>query len=408
MSRRRHKQQHIQPFDLTLTADRLGFQGEALARHGEDLVFIPYAIPGEQVEATVWRKTGDYLEADLKRVITPSPDRVEPPCPYYTRCTGCEWQHIAYPRQLQIKSDLVADHLRRTGAFDAPPVLPTIGCDDPWAYRNHARFTVRKDGQLGFVNRSRRYFVRIDRCLIMDEGVNRILAQLQDKCGETSQLSIRYGVNTGDYLVQPTLQSLDVTIPVGQTHYTEELNGRRFRIASPSFFQVNTRQAARLIDLVRERLALTPADTLVDAYAGVGVFAALLAPHVQRVLAIEESSSAIADAQQNMTGLANVEMIEGKTEAILPTLQGRADAVILDPPRAGCHRSALDALIALRPSRIAYVSCDPATLARDLRILCESAFDLVEVQPIDLFPHTHHIEVVATLRARPAPSITPA
>ena len=401
MSRRHHKK-NIEPFDVTLTVDRIGFQGEALARHGDDLVFVPYAIPGEQVEATVWRKTGDYFEADLKRVVTPSPDRVEPPCPYYTRCTGCEWQHIAYSRQLEIKAELVADHLRRTGGFDAPPVSATIGCDDPWGYRNHARFTVRKDGQLGFVNRFRRYFVRIDRCLIMDEGVNRILSHLQEKCGETSQLSIRYGVNTGEHLVQPTLQSLDVTIPVGQTHYTEELLGRRFRIASPSFFQVNTRQAARLIDLVRERLALTPADTLVDAYAGVGVFAALLAPHVQRVLAIEESSSAVQDAQQNMTGLANVEMIEGKTEAILPTLQGRADAVILDPPRTGCHRVALDALIALSPPRVAYVSCDPATLARDLRILCESAFDLVEVQPIDLFPHTHHVEAVATLRARPA------
>ena len=242
--------------------------------------------------------------------------------------------------------------------------------------------------------------MRIDRCLIMDEGVNEILAHLQDKCEETTQLSVRYGVNTGEWLIQPTLQTLDVTLEVGQTHYEEKLHGTRFRIASPSFFQVNSKQAERLVDLVRECLDLKGNETLVDAYAGVGTFAVLLAPHVARAIAIEESASAVSDARRNIEGLSNVTLVEARTEDALADLEAAPDAVVLDPPRAGCHPRALEALMALAPERVAYVSCDPATLARDLKILCEERYRLLEVRPIDMFPHTYHIEVVATLRKR--------
>ncbi len=400
--RRKRKHQEIEPIEVTLTIEEMAFMGEGLARRDGDAVFVPGTIPGEEVAATIWRKRRSLLEADLKEVIVPSPHRIAPPCPYFGPCTGCQWQHIDYPYQLAIKTRLVADQMRRVGGFDDPPLAPTIGCDDPWGYRNHARFTVGPNGQLGFVNKARRRFVRIDKCLIMDDGINDILAQLQDNCQETTQLSVRYGVGTGQWLIQPTLQSLEVTIETGQTHYEEEVLGRRFRIASPSFFQVNVRQAARLVELVRDALELAESDTLVDAYAGVGTFAALLAPRVRHVFAIEESASAIEDARVNIDGLANVTMIEARTEDALDQLPEPADAVILDPPRVGCHPGALDALMALNPPRVVYVSCDPASLARDLKRLCSETYDLVEVRPIDMFPHTHHIECVATLRRRQA------
>ncbi len=400
--RRKRRIEQIEPIETTLSIDDVAFKGEGLARHDGDLVFVPYTIPGETVKATISRKMGRYYEADVDEVLTPSPHRVTPECPYVGNCTGCQWQHIDYQHQLEIKSRLVKEQLVRTGGFENPPMGPVVGCDDPWHYRNHARFTIGPAGQLGFVNKTQRRFVRIDRCLIMDEGVNEILTQLQDKCEETTQLSVRYGVNTGSFLIQPTLQSVDIAVEVGQTHYEEELQGVRFRIASPSFFQVNSKQAELLVDLVREGLELKRNETLVDAYAGVGTFAVLLAPHVGQAIAIEESASAVSDARVNIAELDNVTLVEARTEDALADLETVPDAVVLDPPRTGCHPRALQALIALAPERVAYVSCDPETLARDLKILCEERYRLVEVRPVDMFPHTHHIEAVATLRKREA------
>ncbi|MBM4406141.1 MAG: 23S rRNA (uracil(1939)-C(5))-methyltransferase RlmD [Chloroflexi bacterium] len=397
----KNRRKPLDPVDVQLTIEEMAFMGEGLARHGDDLVYVANTIQGEEVIATLRWKSRRYLEAEVKEILKPSPHRVTPPCRYYGECTGCQWQHIAYPHQLELKAKLVADQLRRVGGFTEAIVRPTIGCEEPWAYRNHARFTVRREsGQLGFVHRSRHRFVRIDHCLIMEAGVNRLLGQLQERCGETTQLSIRYGVKTDSFLIQPTLKSDKVTVPTGQKHYEEEMLGRRFRVASPSFFQVNVRQAERLIGVVREALSLTGRETLVDAYAGVGTFAALLAPSARQVIAIEESSSAVADARLNIEGLANVTLAEGKTEEVMAQMAERPDAVILDPPRTGCHKTTLDSLVRLQPPRVAYVSCDPESLARDLKVLCASGYELIEVQPVDMFPHTYHIEAVANLRWR--------
>ncbi|MBF8299135.1 MAG: methyltransferase, TrmA family [Dehalococcoidia bacterium] len=387
-----------EPERFTATIEDIAALGEGMARRDGAPVFVPYTIPGEVVEVEVSSRGRRYLTADVTKIIQPSAHRVDAPCPYYRVCSGCQWQHIDYSHQLELKRRTVVDHLKRIGLFEKPPVAPTVGCADPWHYRNHARFTVR-EGQLGFVNKTTHGFVPIERCLIMDEGVNQILARLQGRCGETSQLSIRYGADTGSYLVQPTLKAPDVDVDSGQHSYQEELLGRRFQVSSPSFFQVNSRQAARLIELIWARLNLSGIETVVDAYAGVGTFASVLASHARRVIAIEESSAAVKDARVNLADLSNVELVLGKTEDVLATLSPTPDAVILDPPRTGCHVDALQALIGNRPPRVVYVSCDPATLARDLRVL-SGAYELLEAQPVDMFPHTHHVEIVATLQRR--------
>lgn len=403
---KRKKIQYVEPEELVAVIEDATSMGEGLARKDGEPVLIPFTIQGEEVVAEIKRRGHDHLEADLVRVVKPSPHRVTPRCPYYGACTGCQWQHIDYGHQLELKRRNVAEQIKRIGGFENPPVPPTLGCPDPWGYRNHARLTVRH-GQLGFVNKATRRFARIDRCMIMHEGVNKLLAALQEKCGETTQLSIRYGVATNQWLIQPTLHSPDVTVATGQTSYEEALMGRRFQVSSPSFFQVNTRQAERLTELVWARLNLSGRETLVDAYAGVGTFAALLSPYAKRVIAIEESSAAVTDMKQNIAGLANVELVLGRTEDVLSQLPEVPDAVVLDPPRTGCMESALRALTEAprgSPPRVVYVSCDPASLARDLRILCEGAYDLLEAQPVDMFPHTHHVETVATLqRKKPMP-----
>ena len=199
-------------------------------------------------------------------------------------------------------------------------------------------------------------------------------------------------------MIQP---KLGVARATGQKHMTMSLLGRSFRVSAPSFFQVNAAQAARMAELVVQRCDAGAGDTVVDAYAGVGTFAVLLAERAGKVIAIEEAGPAVEDAKVNAAGCPNVELRLGKAEAILPTLTEPIAAVVLDPPRSGCHRGTLDAVLAARPRRVVYVSCDPASLARDLRILIDGGVDggyrLEEVQPVDMFPHTHHTECVATL-----------
>jgi 23S rRNA (uracil1939-C5)-methyltransferase len=383
---------------LRLSLTDMAFQGGAIGRHDGLVVFAAYGIPGEEAIVQIERRSKDYLTGRVVEVLSPSPHRVEAPCPYFGTCGGCQWQHIDYAHQIELKARIVADRLRRIGKFQEPVILPTIPAVETWNYRNHARFSAgRRHGDLGFTTPLRHRFLPIDRCLIMHPWINDVLERLQGKCAGLHQVAVRYGVKTGQALIHPSVEEIDPSVPSGQPWYEEELLGKRFRISGASFFQVNTLQAEVLAEVVRQRLALEPHQVLLDAYAGVGTFAVLLAPYVQQVIAVEESSSAVADAVINQAGIDNITFYEGKVEAILPELTQRPDAAILDPPRVGCHPQALAAVLALAPARLVYVSCDPATLARDLRALCDGGYRLLEVQPVDMFPQTYHTEVVATL-----------
>ena len=378
-----------------------GRLGEAMASHAGWDVFVFGGIPGERVEAEIVAIRRKYVAAQVTRVIRPSPARVEPPCEYFGQCTGCQWQHVDYEEQLSVKTEIVRDALERIGNFHAPVVQPAIASPRRFHYRNHARFNIwRESGALGFTHRERRRFVRIDRCMLMHDGINDILAELQGRSAETSQLAIRCSPDTGDYLVQPTLKNIDVAIPTGQKTYRESVADQEFRVASPSFFQVNVWQAARLAELVKGALQLTGNETVVDAYAGVGTFAVLLAPYARDIVAVEESTAAIADATVNAAGVPNVQLVTGKVEEVLPCLDVAPDAVILDPSRSGCQTVVLDTLLSLLPNRIAYVSCNPESLARDLRVLSR-AYQIQSVQPVDMFPQTHHVECVVTLVTKP-------
>ena len=382
---------------LSLSLEGWSKFGDAIAYHNGNTVNVFGGIPGEEVVAEVVKERGTYIAARVVEVIRPSPHRVTSPCRYFGECTGCQWQHVDYEKQLRMKTQTVIDALVDVGDFVDPPVSPCLGAPEQYGYRNHARFTARRDGSLGFVNRDTRRFVKVQECLLMHPWINDALGSLQDRCGETTQLSIRYGTNTGDFLIQPTLKSSEVPLRSGQKHYTESIEGRRFRIAASSFFQVNTNQAERLVALVREGLRLTGDQILVDAYAGVGTFAALLDPHVKKVIAIEEAASAVDDAAVHTADQENVEFILGKTEEVLTQINDSPDAIILDPPRVGCQPKALEAVLKLSPERIVYVSCDPPALARDLKVLCQDQYRIEEVHPIDMFPQTRHVECVAVL-----------
>ena len=448
-----------------LPLESWGRLGEAMAWHNGQPVFVFGGIPGERVTAQITRVHRQYAAAAVVEVLQPAPSRVDPPCQYFGPCTGCQWQHLDYDAQLAAKREKVVDALIRVGGlFTDPadaPVADVIPSPDRYGYRNHARFTVGppkrrgraantrgaanaapgggespsiapggaespsshnegespsippvggelKGGQLGFVNRETRQFVRVDYCMLMRPSVNDILRQLQDRCQETTQLSIRAGEagldGAGEYLVQPPLLNPEIAIATGQKRYIETIGQTRFYVSSPSFFQVNAAQAAQAAAIVREGLALAPEDVLLDAYTGVGAFAVLLAPYVRKVIAVEESAAAVADARENAADFPAIEFVLGRTETVLDQLPVQPDAVVLDPPRAGCQPQALQKLAELAPPRVAYVSCDPETLARDLKILCNAGYALQRVIPIDMFPQTHHVECVALLRWAAAPA----
>ena len=453
---------------LTLELTAMGRLGEAMAELDGKPVYVFGGIPGETVIAEVLRERRGYVAAQAVEILSPSPHRVTPPCGYFGRCTGCQWQHIAYEHQLELKRGVVTDALSRIAGLDGSVVAATVPSPEQLGYRNHARFTVSRGrtparpstrsgragpeesahdgdkperhaqdlaatasaddrdrgvgaepalslskgqrpaagegdegdalGRLGYVHRELRRHVDIDECLLMAPWINQALAALQGHAAETTQLSLRYGINTESWMLQPTLQNMDVPMASGQKHYTESLLGHTFRVSSPSFFQVNTHQAERVAQMVIDALALTGRETVVDAYAGVGTFAVLVADRARRVVAVEESASAVADARVNVEGIDNVELRHARTEDVLLELAADGiDAVVLDPPRAGCMPGTLDALVAAPPKRIAYVSCDPETLARDLAVLTAGPFKLESVQPIDMFPQTHHVECLATL-----------
>ncbi|MBN1979816.1 MAG: class I SAM-dependent RNA methyltransferase [Anaerolineae bacterium] len=411
-------------FEIELTAITHG--GAALGRHEGRAIFVPYALPGETARVEVTEDKGRYAFARLVEVLEPSPDRVAPPCPHFgiDGCGGCQWQHADYPAQLRFKAEIVADQLARIGKIAEPPVRPTIPDPEGWAYRNHAQFRPASGGGLGFQAAASNRTVAIDECPILHPLLADLYATLDLELENLLRLSLRAGTATGDRMLvfetnddlPPALES-DLPVScvlllsdgqhanlIGSNHITEAVAGRAYRVSAPSFFQVNTTQAAQLVRLVTGCLDLQGDETVLDAYCGVGLFTAHLAERAGLVVGIESSPAAVEDLLENTAAFDNVDVIEGPVEAVLPDLDMPIDAAVVDPPRTGLDRLALDALVGRdvshrRPARLVYVSCDPATLARDAKRLAAAGYRLAEVQPVDMFPQTYHVESVALFTA---------
>ncbi len=373
-------------------------RGRTVARQDGRVLFIPFGIPDETVEVEVYREHRRYAEAEIVRIIEPSPDRVRPACRYFGTCGGCQLQHMSYERQLESKRQVVADLIERIGGFRGVEVLPTIPSPRQYGYRNSARYLTNRRGELGFTDWRDNRFLRVDSCAIMAPEISRRLPDLQGHATPGEQVRVRHSGRPGEEpLVWPPLEA---PVPTGQPELEIELLGRRFRVSATSFFQVNAEQAETLVRLAVERLRPLDGQTALDAYCGVGTFTRFIAEEARHTIGIELAGPAVEDARANLEGL-GVKIIEGAAEQELPKLAGTdVSRVLLDPPRTGCERPALDAILALAPEKVVYVSCEPGTLARDLKYLCSAgSYVLVEVQPVDMFPQTYHVETVATLHA---------
>jgi len=384
------------------TLNGINDSGETLSEIRGAPVEVPGGLPGEKVVVEVQKRFPERIVAKVVEVLEQAEERVVPECEYFLTCSGCQWQHASYDYQLQLKQARVQREIDKYQSLSQVVVDATIGSESQLGYRNHGRFTVgKKDdgGKIGYINAVTRRFVKIDRCLLMNEQINKVLDLAQDNVAGQTQVAIRAGSNTDSMLIQPRMNLSHIGLVTGEQHYEEEVRGFRFRVAASSFFQVNTSQLSRAIDEVRDLLDLDGTEVMVDAYCGVGVFTVLLAPYVRKIVGIEESASAIEDAGLNSKDILNIEFVEGKTEHILNTLNQHIDVLLLDPPRVGCHPDVLDSVIKLKPEKVLMISCEPEAMARDLNLLCSTGiYSLETIRPVDMFPQTRHVETISMLR----------
>jgi tRNA/tmRNA/rRNA uracil-C5-methylase (TrmA/RlmC/RlmD family) len=375
---------------ISLTVDDIAFGGEGVGRahteNGELVVFVPFVLVGETVEAEVTEVKKNFARAKLLRVIKASPERVEAPCAYFGKGGGCQYQHIAYAEQLRIKQKQIADLFERIGKIPRTVVAPVIGCPSPYGYRN--RIMVRSQWNkpeqklnIGFVRWDCGLVEDIEKCIIAEPAINEQLQQV---------------------LAHPP--------PKGGIKVVLRVQPENWELPPDSFFQNNFFLLPALVETARNFLKAGGARHLVDLYCGVGFFGIELADSIETFMGVEYDRRAIQAAEKNALSrkITNGRFISAKVEDVLPELLGKISAqetaVLIDPPRKGCGPQILKLLRQTRPRQVIYVSCHPATMARDLNILCaDNVFELSQVQPLDMFPQTQHVECVADLRAGPGP-----
>ncbi|MGI6368239.1 MAG: class I SAM-dependent RNA methyltransferase [Anaerolineae bacterium] len=390
--------------------------GDAVGRYQGRAVFVPMAMPGERVTVALEPSTRSYLRGRLVGIERPSPHRIEPACPYFGRCGGCHWQFIDYAEQLRIKESIVRNALQRIGGIAEPPVAPMLGMQVPWRYRNHVQLRINRRGDVGYLAAGSHEIVPTAHCLIAHPLLETMWDAHRELGVPASEVILRAGIQTGERLayLQARTQTRKATISppedcnvllrtpggrrqllAGDPSLHERVENRTFRISADAFFQNNTLQAELLVRQARELLALQPGRSLLDAYCGGGLLGLSLVDESHTLYGIEWAGASLEDARINSAGRGT--FWEGDVEHVLQRQHPHVDAIVLDPPRAGCTAAAVVALAACGASRILYVSCDPATLARDIARFTELGYRLQRVQPIDMFPQTYHVETVVLM-----------
>ena len=402
-------------FDIELNTDSFG--GDCVGRLPDGrAVFIPFGIAGERVRIELTLEKRNFARGRIISIINPSPLRIQPRCRHFEDCGGCHYQHLAYTDQLRIKQGIVTRQLERIGKITNPPVQPIVPSPLEWNYRNTVQFHLSPGGKLGYQRAGRAGVLEITECHLPLAPLNALGPQLKlDPATGIGRVSIRQGVEDELLLGLESrsgqVPEFEIDFPLSVVFTGAEgkvlLSGedfsiirvleRDFRVSADAFFQVNTAMAEKMVTHLLNLLDGKTFDHIVDAYCGVGLFSAFLASRCKQLTGIELSESACNDYAVNMEEYDHVSLYIGAVEQVLPALEIKPDLVLVDPPRAGLDPYALGGLIKAEPTHIIYISCDPATLARDLALLIAAGYSLECVTPFDLFPQTYHVETVILL-----------
>ncbi|GAA0328681.1 23S rRNA (uracil(1939)-C(5))-methyltransferase RlmD [Bacillus carboniphilus] len=442
---------------IDVTFEDLTHDGAGVAKVEGYPLFVPQALPGEKAKIKVTKVQKGYGFGRIIDIYEESPDRVAPPCPVYHQCGGCSLQHLSYEGQLKAKEKHVRDVMTRIGKLPDVPVHPVLGMKDPWKYRNKAQVPVgmREGGLIaGFYQKRSHDIINMDRCIIQKEKNDEVIQAVKEICdqygiqaydekkhkGTLRHIMARIGQATEEVMVvlvtmtkdlpnrKQIVQEIIDKVP-GVKSIVQNVNSKRtnvilgeetrvlwgrdviydnigdikFAISAKSFYQVNPEQTEVLYGKALEYAGLSGEETVIDAYCGIGTISLFLAQKAKKVYGVEIVPEAIEDAKANaeLNSLQDkVEFAVGKAEEVIPEWYDngvRADVLVVDPPRKGCDASLLETIIKMKPKKVVYVSCDPATLARDLRILEDGGYHTLEVQPVDMFPQTGHVECVSQL-----------
>jgi tRNA/tmRNA/rRNA uracil-C5-methylase (TrmA/RlmC/RlmD family) len=406
-----------------LVCDGVAHGGEAVGRLADGrAVFVPYAIPGERVRVRVTQVRARFARAELLEVLEPSPDRIAAPCPHFGpgRCGGCAWQHIRPEAQAELKARLVREQLAHLGGLGDVPVRPTLrpasppGEPEGFGYRERATLTAAADGRLGFLRAGSHQVHPVDRCPLLAGGLQELPAQLgwhpagakvrlRRGAGGERLVVLEAGAASKTRFLPPedlswaTVRGNGKVVELeGQPSVSERIAGVDLHVSAASFFQVHRAGAEALVELARAALEPAAGETLLDLYAGVGLFAATLGATAGKVVAVESWRAAARDARHNLRSHPDATVLQDDAGNALRQIAA-ADLVILDPPRAGAGAAVLGRVAALHPRAVALVSCDPAALARDVRTLADLGYRADWVQPLDLFPQTAHVEALTAL-----------
>lgn len=442
---------------ITLTIEDLSSEGLGVGRSEGMAFFVKDTVIGDTVEAKIMKMKKTYGYARLTRLLQPSPDRITPPCPVARQCGGCQIQAMAYDAQLRFKEEKVRNNLQRIGKFEQIPMQPILGMEQPFRYRNKAQFPIGRDkeGKLtaGFYAGRTHTIIPCRDCLLGDpvnQTILDIILSYMERNGISAydeaagtglvrHVMTRTGFKTGQIMVciiingstlphkealvqelsgVPGMTSIVLNINTARTNVImgneqrvlwgsetieDYIGDVRFSISARSFFQVNPLQTEKLYGKALEYAGLTGNESVWDLYCGIGTISLFLAKKARHVYGVEIVPAAIRDAAKNaeLNGITNASFFVGKAEEVLPEKYSRenicADVIVVDPPRKGCEESVLSTMLQMSPQRIVYVSCDSATLARDLRYLCDGGYELKRVCPVDMFGNSVHVETVALL-----------
>jgi 23S rRNA (uracil1939-C5)-methyltransferase len=429
--------------------------GDGVGRYEDRVVFVPDTVPGDRVQVRLLHVKPKYAHGKLVQLLHPSPHRIRPSCIVADKCGGCQWQHIDYQYQLEAKRNQVIQALQRIGGFTAPPVDPVLTSVSPLGYRNKATypFSLSATGQVqaGYYQKGSHHLVNLNQCPVQDYRLNPMLAEVKQDIqkrgwkiydeqrhkGQIRHLGLRIGRRTGEILLTlvvtdwkltgiteqaeewlqrypqlvgvslnrnaertNTIFGAETRCIVGVPYLQEKFAGLEFQVRPDTFFQVSTETAEALLEVIQSELKLQGHEVLVDAYCGIGTLTLPLAKQVRQAVGLEVQAQAVEQAILNAerNSINNVTFQVGAVENLLPRMGIIPEVVILDPPRKGCDRTVIDSLRQSKPARIVYVSCKVATLARDLKLLCEGGiYALSRIQPADFFPQTSHVEAAAFL-----------